>query len=243
MVLLLSLLVACARHVEWQVQPVPSYALPSLDITVVAGDRECKRVADALAYALGSRPGVLVRPDAPQRLEVRDCDERLHTTVEIDGVYPGLGYGNETYREQRRFTVRGLARAELKIGRDVTLLGSADRRMRGPWITDGDLDIPATLTFREDLRRDVALDLADQLAPLPSTIRRTLYVDPEPGTARELHNAAVDAEREGQLDRALELARQAYAADPSPSAMRYIEALQSHAASVGYALREGSAPR
>lgn len=239
----LLVLTGCVHnHVEWQVQPRPSYTLPSLEVAVVAGDKSCKRVADALVDALAARPGVVVRPDAPQRLEVRNCDERLDTTVEMEQNYLGLQYADQVVQEQRRYSMRGFAEGELWVGERVKLLGSAERSLRGPWVTDGDLDIPRALALREGLRRDLAMDLADQVAPLPETIRRTIYRDPEPGTARELHNEAVDAERAGDLDRALALAKQAYAAEPSQARMRYIEALEAHAESVGYALRQPDAP-
>lgn len=204
---------------------------------MVAGDRSCKRVADQLVDTLSSRPGVVVRPDAPQRLEVRACEERLDTTIELESNHPGIKYDDRMFTEQRRYSMRGVAQAELRIGASVSLVGSAERKLRGPWVTDGDLDVPRALALREGLRRDLALDLADQVAPLPATIRRTLYRDPEPGTARQLHNQAVDAERAGDLDKALELAKAAYAAEPSPARMRLIEGLQAHADSVGYAFR------
>jgi hypothetical protein len=233
----------CAHQVSWEVQPVPSYALPSLDVSVVAGDRACKRVADELANTLSARPGVVVRPDAPQRLELRECTERLDTTLEMESNYLGLTYDDRIYTEQRRYSVRGVAGAEMVIVGDaaagpIKLVGKAERKLRGPWVTDGDLDLPRTLSLRDGLRRDLAMDLADQLAPLPETIRRTIYKDPEPGTARQLHNEAVEAERAGDLDRALELAKSAYAAEPSPARMRLIEELQAHAQSVGYAFRQ-----
>lgn len=242
--MLVSLLLAgCAPHVEWQVQPRPSYTLPSMEVAVVAGDRSCKRVADELVDTLASRPGVVVRPDAAQRLEVRNCGERLDTTVEMESNYLGLKYQSEVVQEQRRYSVRGVADAELWIAGKVKLIGGAERHLRGPWVTDGDLDIPRALALREGLRRDLAMDLADQVAPLPETIRRTIYKDPEPGTARQLHNQAVDAERAGNLDEALRLAKQAYAAEPSAARIDYIEELQAHAQSVGYALRESGIER
>lgn len=230
-------LLGCAHRVEWQVQPRPSYTLPSLEVAVVSADKSCKRVADELVETLSARPGVLVRPDAPQRLVVLGCDERLDTTVEMEQNYLGLQYPTEVVQEQRRYNMRGYAQAELQVGESVRLLGTAERNLRGPWVTDGDLDIPRALALREGLRRDLAMDLADQLAPLPETIRRTIYRDPEPGTARELHNEAVEAEQKGELDAALVLARRAYAAQPSQARMRYIEALEAHAEAVGYALR------
>jgi hypothetical protein len=202
------LLIGCASHVSWEVQPTPSYALPSLEVSVVAGDKECKRVADELARTLSARPGVLVRPDASVRLLLEGCEDQVDTTVELESA------NNPAVR----------------------LVGGAERRLRGPWVTEGTLELPRQMSLSDAVRRDLAIDLADQVAPLPATIRRTLYRDPEPGTARNLHNQAVDAERSGSLDAAIKLARQAYAANPTPQAMRYIEALQDHADAVGYAL-------
>ncbi len=237
---ILLLALGCAHQVSWQVQPAPSYTLPSWEVSVVAGERGCKRVADELASTLSARPGVRVRPDAPVRLEVVRCDDEVDTTVELESVYPGLVYSTRVYKEQRRYEMRGWASAELVVesagAPTVRLTGGAERSERSPWVSEEDLEIPRALSLREAVRRDLAHDLADQLAPLPATIRRTLYRDPEPGTARQLHNQAVDAERAGDLDNALRLAKEAYAANPTASAMRYIEALQDHAVAVGYAL-------
>ena len=68
--------------------------------------------------------------------------------------------------------------------------------------------------------------VADSLVPLPVGLERRIYKDPEPGTARALHNRAVAAEASGDLHGALELAREAYAANPTPHGARYIDALE-----------------
>ncbi|MDP2309423.1 MAG: hypothetical protein Q8P18_25605 [Pseudomonadota bacterium] len=237
---LLLLMLGCAKHVSWDVQPRPSYALPSLEVSVVTGERSCKRVADDLAQTLSARPGVVVRPDAPVRLLVQDCEHEVETLLELESVFPGIDYSAAVSHERRRFDMRGWANAVLIVdspsAATVRLDGGAERRVRGPWVSDGELDMPRMFTLQQAVRRDLATDLADQLAPLPATIRRTLYNDPEPGTSRQLHNLAVDAEREGNLDEALRLAKQAYAANPTAVGMDYIEALQEHASAVGYAL-------
>ncbi|MDP2313526.1 MAG: hypothetical protein Q8P41_11520 [Pseudomonadota bacterium] len=237
----LLLMLGCAKHVSWDVQPRPSYELPGLEVSVVAGERPCKRVADDLAKTLSARPGVVVKPDAPVRLLVQDCEQEIDTIVELEQNFPGIVYGTNVFQERRRYDMRGWANAVLIVDSPaaptVRLAGGSERRVRGPWISDGELDMPRVFTLQQAVRRDLATDLADQLAPLPATIRRTLYPDPEPGTSRQLHNLAVDAEREGELDEALRLAKEAYAANPTASGMDYIEALQDHAAAVGYALR------
>ncbi len=236
----LLLMLGCAKHVTWDVQPRPSYELPSLEVSVVADERACKRVADDLAKTLSARPGVLVRPDAPVRLLVKDCEQEIDTLVEFESTFPGLTYSNYVSQERRRFDMRGWANAVLIVdspsAATVRLAGGAERRVRSPWVSDGDLDMPRVFTLQQAVRRDLATDLADQLAPLPATIRRTLYRDPEPGTARQLHNLAVNAERDGDLDEALRLAKQAYAANPTSAGMDYLEDLQEHANAVGYAL-------
>lgn len=237
--ILLVLLTACGKQVTWEVQPVPSYQLPSMEVSVVAGDRACKRVADELASTLSARPGVHVRPDAGIRLQLDNCEDDVETSIESEPNVLSLRYADAVV-EQRRYDMRGWAHAELSVKSadqpEVRLVGAAERRDRSPWVPGTELEIPRQLSLRESIRRDLALDLADQLAPLPATIRRTLYRDPEPGTARELHNQAVTAERNGDLTRALALAREAYAANPTAPGMRYIEALQDHARRVGYAL-------
>lgn len=229
------------HQVSWTVQPPADYALAQTEVAVVAAEPACRGLADALVTALGSRPGITVRPDAPQRLTVRRCDEQVTTSIDIEGTYPGLDYGTSVYQERRRYSLNGHARGELLIdglgAAPVSFTEEVDRAVRGAWIDEGSLDIPASFALRERVNADLADALADKIAPLPETIRRTIYPDPEPGTARQLHNDAVAAERAGNLDDALRLAREAYAAQPSPMAMDYIEALQEHASQVNYALK------
>ena len=152
----------------------------------------------------------------------------------------GLVYDTRVVQERRRYNMRGWASAEMVVQSPESppahLTGGAERREDSPWVSEGTLELPRAALLEEAARRDLATDLADQIAPLPATIRRTLYRDPEPGTSRQLHNDAVDAERRGNLDEALKLAQQAYAANPTAAGMRYIEALQEHARAVGYAL-------
>ncbi len=245
MALLLQLL-GCAPHISWEVQPLPSYTLPSLEVAVVAGDRGCKRVADEFARTLSSRPGVRVHPDARVHLVVFACDGEIDTTVELESTFPGIVYDTRVYQEQRRYSMRGWATATLEVRSAAAptgrLPGAAERFVRGPWVADGQLEIPGALSLEASVRRDLAAKLADHVAPLPATIRRAVYRDPDPGTARQLHNEAVRAEREGNLNEALRLARAAWAAQPTGDAMRFIEALQEHASSVGYALRTPDAP-
>lgn len=212
-----------------------------MDVTVVALDRPCKRAADELVEVLAARPGVRVVSGAPVQLGLSRCDEGASMNVEVD-FRTSSGVGSAQQVEGKTFRRLSWATAELSI-RDNAGVGTptpvrVERTDRGSSGDDGSLDIPAAMEGREALRRELAHTLADQVAPLPETIRRMVYRDPEPGTARQLHNQAVEAEQAGDLQRALDLAREAYAANPSPAALALVQDLRAHAESVGYALRE-----
>ncbi len=235
------LLFGCVHQVSWEEQPVSAYPVTTTTVAIVAMDKDCRPLADALVKALGARPGVDVRPDAEQKIFVAKCDDLVTTTVDVEGNYPGLDYGNSVYFERRRYTLHGWARGEMSVQgpgvEPMRFSSSSERDLRGSWVSGGDLDIPANPELHTRLTADVADGLADKLVPLPETIRRTVYADPEPGTARQLHNDAVAAERAGNLDNAMALAKAAYAADPSPAAMDYLELLEQHAESIGYAFK------
>lgn len=229
----------CVHQVSWTEQHAARYPAPTTQVAVVAMDPACRPLAEAVIDALGSRPGVDVKPDAAQRIFVGSCDDLVTTRVDVETNQLGLNYGNNVAFERRRYTLHGWARGEIEVQspglHPVRFAASAERDLRGPWISSGDLDIPASPALRARLAEEVADHLVQNLVPLPETVRRTVYADPEPGTARQLHNDAVASERSGNLDEALRLARAAYAADPSPGAMDYIESLEARGEAIGYA--------
>ncbi len=238
------LLFACAPKATWQVQPAARVDVPLASVAVVNEDRACADVSDALIDALQARPGVRVEPTGATRLVVTDCSELVKTTVEVDldsamGGVTSRGQGQSI--EKRRVIVDGSAELSVEVHHGAAapslLTGNAHRVLTTPW-SDSGASMPARATaVPRQLDRDLAMDIADQVSPLSETLRRRLYRDPEPGTARALHNAAVEAERAGELAEALELAQEAWAADPSPRSAAYLEDLQQHAEQIGYALR------
>ncbi len=233
--------VGCAHRVAWQIQPAPGLALPSLKLAVIAEDRGCKEVADALVATLRARPGVDVDPAAPVQLRVGGCDYEVLSTLDMAITEMATtASGMSQALEHRRYLIDGWATASMTIvSADLPphkVEVGAERHDLTPWSLDAKLPVSGRLDG--PLSRDLAWGLADTIAPLPETLRRRLYADPEPGTARALHNRAVEAEREGKLDLALQLAREAYAADPSAAALSLIEELQAHASRVGYALAD-----
>lgn len=240
-VLALVLMTGCLHQVHWVEEHAPRYPAPVTRVAVIAMEPACSPLADALTRALGSRPGVDVAPDAPHRVYVQRCDDLLTTTLNVEGNYPGLNYGSAVYFERRQYQLHAWGKGAIEVQapgvEPMRFETTAEADSRTGWSSTGDLEAPAAPALRVELMRSLADDLADNLAPLPETYRRDIYPDPEPGTARQLHNDAVAAERSGRLDEAVRLARQAYAADPNPAAMDYIEALQRHAERVGYALK------
>lgn len=239
--MLLLAIAGCLHHVSWVEERVPAYPRPTTRVAVVAMERACRPLANALLKELDSRPGVEVSPEAEQRIFVKKCDDRVMIAVDVDVTYPGIDYGSEVYFERRRYVLHGWARGEMEVQapsvEPLSFSVEVERDMRSSWVSSRDLDIPASPEMQSRLSQDLAVRLSDKLAPLPETIRRTVFPDPEPGTARQLHNEAVAAERAGNLDDALAHAKAAYGADPSPAAMDYIERLQEHAESIGYAFR------
>jgi hypothetical protein len=234
-------LAGCAHQVSWVEQHAPRYPSTTTRVAVIAMEPACRPLADSLAHALGSRPGVDVAPDAAQRVYVGRCDDLVTTTLNVEGNYPGLNYGTAVYFERRQYWLHGWATGAMEVqapGIDpMRFEAVAEGDRRTAWFSDGELPAPASPALREALTRDLAEQLADNLAPLPATFKRQIYPNPSPGTARQFHNEAVASERAGNLDEAVRLARKAYAADPSPAAMDYLEALQLHAERVGYALK------
>ena len=57
-------------------------------------------------------------------------------------------------------------------------------------------------------------------------MRRWVYSMAGPGTGESLHNKAVDAERGGNLELALELSLEAYVKNPNRRGMAYIQRLE-----------------
>jgi hypothetical protein len=74
-------------------------------------------------------------------------------------------------------------------------------------------------------RQDLARDLAQQINPVPTLVERRVYPNAASGTARELTTLAVEAERIGDLDRAVALAEAAWAEDPNPRTASYRDEL------------------
>jgi len=231
---LLVLLTGCAHQVAWKVAPAPAVNVDVATVSVAAEGADCKDLANAVLAEMDARPGVEIAPDAPTTLLVRDCDEFLATIVEVRGEVDI----NEV--ERRRVTVEGTGNATIEVRSGDMVIGTLNPQAfhaeSSNWADEGRIPAPRARAVSAALDEGLAEHVADDLAPLPAELSRRIYAKPEPGTAQALHNEAVAAERTGDLDLAMKLAREAYAANPSARSMRYLEDLEAHASTVGYAL-------
>jgi hypothetical protein len=200
---------------------------------VVSSDKRCKDFADALAIEFSMRRGVEVVPQSDTRLLLNMCRVQLSTEVDVTQVYTG---GASSVLEQRDQAVRGHGQAVLTIevnGQPLGMVNSEAKRVR--LIRAGD---PAHLQRRSTIRgrvvTDIVEDLAQKLVPIPERVRRRWYRNPEPGTAKALHNQAVDAERSGDLAEAIRLASEAVNASRTPASVAYLRTLESRQASTRF---------
>ncbi|MED5369842.1 MAG: hypothetical protein VX899_02400 [Myxococcota bacterium] len=226
----------CASRVAWEVRPAPAVELDSTVVAIATDDRACKPVADSLVRTLSARPGMDVQPRAETRLVVESCEQFVSTTVEIQ---QDAAQASTLHTDRRKTTVSGTGVAVVGVyegeERVAEIEVSVDLSDSVGWTEfDADPSSPEVSEMSRGVDRELAAQIADEIAPLPQDLKRRLYKDAEPGTARALHNDAVAAEQSGDLDQALMLAEEAYAAHPTAANMRYIEQLEHHAETVGY---------
>jgi hypothetical protein len=199
----------CAGRVPVRVPAAPSVHIPGTAVAIVAVDRECRDVADALADALGSIEGMTVRPGSPNQIKVHLC--RTSWVPNAD----------EQALEGRAVAVGVLSTDEGVVAR---LLGSS--RAVDPFErTRRDGSFQPSKRVGVLLQKDVALDLAEQVAPVSTVVRRRVYDNPGDNSARHFHNLAVAAEREGRLGDALWWAQLAWERRPTPRSARYVSEL------------------
>lgn len=225
MILLLAF--ACGHsQVAWEFQAPPAVSAPLSDIVVVASGAECQSVANEFAMALAMREGFTVHPEARTRLLLNMCSVESETRVvaaaqadkPVAKNAPPVG----------GLIGRGKGRAVLTVeldGRPIGMLQAESLRMQRSPDTD-----PLSSTLGADIEQgvvtDIATDLVHQLAPLPEMVQRRWYRKPKPGSAKSLHNQAVEAERAGNFEEAVRLARQAAETDRNRHTADYLRAVE-----------------
>ncbi len=208
--------IACAPKVAVQLPASPVIPVQTATFAVVAANRECRPVADALVDELNEMDGIVVDPRSPVRLTVLRCGQpQLPVTVDIriDGT-----------REERRVTVEGAAHALVSVSVDGVVQGhllGASRRSAGQ-DSPGNRPLQLFRTVESELVEGVAIDLAEQIRPIPIWIERPVYARAPAGTPRELYNLAVEAEQLGRLAEARRLAQSAHDRAPNERFSAYL---------------------
>ncbi len=217
-----ALLAACAPKVDVQVAANPAVSLPDDAVSVVARDRSCQPLADALVESLWEA-GVAVDPRAGLRVEVALCGDDLQfdvqQTVSADAPDAVVRNTHATARAHGLIVVsdHGDVRAHLiGVGRHQSARSS-----------DGGSPLSSFgRSARTHAIHDAAEDLSEQLSPHATSVARRVWPNAPQESHRGLTTRAVWAEQRGDLGEALLFALEAYEQRPSPRNARYLADLE-----------------
>ena len=216
--LILTALVACAPKVQVPIAAHPAVDLPAASVAVVAADRACQPIADALVDRLWSA-GFEVDPRSRSRAEVALCGDDAQVAVEQSARADDPG------EVHRRTAVIARAHALVVIRVDgavrAHVVGTGRHRAASPW--DARKPIGSlSRAGRREAREQVATDVAEQLTPNNSLVGRRVWPRAPEGSAKGLATRAILAEQRGDLATAVDYARAAYMERPSARAAAYL---------------------
>lgn len=210
----------CRSTVRLELPPSPAVALTLDTVAVVAHDRQCQAAADALALELGRSSYLTVDPRSHLRVELFACGEDQSWTMEQE-------QGPEGARTRTRVEAR--AHAAVAVSDDgrilANLIGAGREEGATAWSQPTPM-LRVRRLIRNRVHEDLARDVVRQLNPLPTLVARRVYPNAPVGTARELTTLAVLAEQSGNLEEAVDLARQAWMQDPNRRTAGYLEELK-----------------
>jgi hypothetical protein len=217
------LLVGCAaRTIALEVPAAPAVALNTQTVAVVAQDRACRPVADALIDEITHHSDFTVNPHSDVRLVVFGCGVDVGWTLhqEVDA-------STENTQTNQSADLVGRGHAAIAVsaaGQPLAhLVGSARDRHLGTGVTEM---FRTRRAMQQRLTLSLADDLVVQLNPLPIQLERRVYPNAGDGSARQLHSLAVLAEQRGHLDEAHRLASDAMDERPSNRAASYLVSLE-----------------
>lgn len=217
---ILALLCGCSPSVRLELPPRPAVALHADMVAVVARDRACQPVADAVALELTKSSYLAVDPRSPLRIELFGCGDEQALTMEHEQTEEG--------ESKSRVRIEARAHAAVSVsehGRVFAHLIAAGHE-NGSSFASAMPIVRIRHQARRRVQEDLARDVVQQLNPLPTLVSRRVYPNAPAGTSRELTTLAVMAEQGGDLDQALQLAEQAWARDPNPRTASYLEELK-----------------
>jgi len=210
--------------VRVEVPAAPAVAIGVSTAAVVARDRECRPIADAMIADLKAEALIEVDPRAAVKLMVFDCSVDIAWAVHQD-------VDSESSEELQRADIEGRGHAVMAVetpyGTVAHVIGSAREGHLGSWKKRGLRDMLRTRsTVQRRLTASVAGDLVQQLNHQPQQVVRRIYPNADDGTAKHLTSLAVDAELRGELAEAIALAQKAHLADPTDRTADYVASLQ-----------------
>lgn len=216
------LLTGCSRRVEVSLPATPAVEIRTDRVAVVSGERACRDVADQLVEQLNDLDGIAVDPRADVRLVVRSCESTFEPKVDI--TVPG----NDDEAWASRVSVAGRAVAVLQVEAhgqvQVHLIGT------GVHESAGELRAGQVVRLRRRVARDlavaVAVDLTEQVRPIPRIVQRRVYPNAPASTARGQRRLAVEAELAGDLHAATRHARMSHQLKPSAESAEYLQELE-----------------
>jgi hypothetical protein len=215
----------CRSSVRLELPASPAIALSSDTVAIVAQDRACQPVANAVALELTRSSYLLVDPRSSLRIELFGCGDDEALTME----QASESLEGEEGAVRTRIRIETRAHAAVSVSEHGSLLAhliaAGEDEGASGWSNSLPL-VQVRQQARRRVREDLARDVVRQLNPLPTLVSRRVYPNAPAGTARELTTLAVMAEQGGDLDRALDLAQAAWLRDPNPRTAGYIEELE-----------------
>lgn len=215
----------CAHTVQVELPPAPAVALQTEVVSVVAVDRTCRDVANALVEHLAITPGITVDPQAPVQLHVYACEAWLGVP-EVD-LRQEVDEGGNT-RESREVSLDGRSHAVVDVvAKDQVaahLIGVGRHQVVAN--AAGGETLPVRRRVERALIEAVALDLTEQVRPAPRIASRRVYPNAAADSHQGLMTQAVRAELDGDVARAHELALLAHETQPTSRSEAYIAELQ-----------------
>ena len=214
---------ACGHSlVSWEFQPPPAVSASLSEVVVVVSGDECQGIANEIAMTLAMREGHSIHPDARTRLILNMCSVESETRT----VAARPSTKGKTAPDDRISRGKGSALVTVELdGRPMGMVKAESLQMQRSSTAQS-----ASETMGADIEKavvsELATDLVQQLAPLPETVERRWYRKPKPGTAKSLHNQAVDAERAGNFEEAVRLAKLAAEADNNRHTADYLRAME-----------------
>jgi len=219
---LVASLAACGPKVDVEVAANPAVALPDDAVSVVARDRSCQPLADALVEELWEA-GVAVDPRAGLRVEVALCGSDLQFDVEqsVSSDAP------DAIVRRTRATARAHGLIVVSDHGDVRAHLIGVGRHQSARSSEGDRGLGTIGRSAKGLAiHDAAEDLSEQLSPHATSVARRVWPNAPETSHKGLFTRAVWAEQRGDLGEALLYALEAYEVRPTARNARYLADLE-----------------